>query len=820
MSRSLTLAAVLLPLLPLLPPLRPARAQPPRSAGGAIVGIVRGGDGAPARGATISLRRSADTVQVGVALADSTGAFHIARVAPGSYRVDIRRIGFRTASRTGVTITGAADRVDLGVIRLEPIAVTLASVAVRAAPSQVTALPDRNVYATSRMPVAAGGTATDVLRNIPELQVSPEGTVTSRGATPRIYINGRPAPMQGESLDRYLQQLPAERIDRVEVISNPSARYEADGQGGVVNIVLKRGTGAGLSGSVAASAATRNQQNGSGNLNFQGGRLSLFGNASVGLSRSRSANSDLRQNLNVHPTTFIQQDSRNLSSADMADVGLSGELRVGSRGTVWADVGAGRSPSDASVLAAYTYLDDLQNPTQRYDRVNDTRLRGRFGHSSVGYRHDAGTRGTEWSVELRQSTDVMDHADESTRLALGLDGAALDAAPELTFAGQGQSQRGVSLDASLSRPWGASGRVEAGYRSSARRTGDDFHMWVDSSGSPGVESDATGDFRQREGIQAAFVSVSRQIGRFYLQTGVRGELATMRRALPLGGETFESTDRNLFPSATISTEMGAGGQLSLSYSRRVDRPWGGILNPATPNVDPLNRRIGNPYLMPRYTHSLVLTVTRTGRLGLLQFSPYYRRTVDSWDQIRTVDTTGVSTVTWQNLATITSYGGSVSASLMPTRRVSGFLNVSAYREVRDASNLETDFSGTSTQLAVVGNASVRATSALSLQGAVTYLPARNLPQGRISPMVFSSLGVRRQLRGGRGALLLSIVDPFELQRFTFTTRDRTHVQIGSSTFSARRATLGVSYSFGRPPQRKERGKREDGAQEREVRVIR
>ena len=121
---------------------------------------------------------------------------------------------------------------------------------------------------------------------------------------------------------------------------------------------------------------------------------------------------------------------------------------------------------------------------------------------------------------------------------------------------------------------------------------------------------------------------------------------------------------------------------------------------------------------------------------------------------------------------------------------------------------------------MVGNASVGTTSTLNLQGSLTYLPARNLPQGRISPMVFSSLGLRQQLRGGRGALLFSIVDPFELQRFTFTTRDRTHVQIGSSTFSARRATLGVSYSFGRPLKRKERGKREEGQQEGEVRVIR
>jgi hypothetical protein len=670
------------------------------------------------------------------------------------------------------------------------------------------------------MAVAAGGTATDVLRSIPDLQVSVEGSITTRGATPQLHINGRPAPMQGEALDRYLQQLPAERIDRVEVISNPSARYEADGQGGIVNIVLKRGTGLGLNGSVAASAGTRNQQGGSGSIHFQRGRLSLFGSASASFSGNRSENTDLRENLNAQPTTYIQQDSRSRSSASMADLSLGAEMQVGPRGAFWVDVGAGRNPSDTRALAAYTLLDHLRQTTERYDRVNDTELRGLFGSSAAGYRSGAGGGGAEWSVELRRNVNVVDNTNESARHSLSPDGAVVDLAPELTFAGQGQGQSGLSLEANLRRRWGESGQVEAGYRGSLRKTGDDFRRWVDASGDPGAADEAVGDFRQRERIHAGFLSVSRQLGRLYVQAGLRGEQAEMRRSLPLAGEAFESGYWNVFPNALVSTQLGTGGQLSLSYSRRVDRPWGGILNPATPILDPLNRRIGNPYLMPRYTHSLTLSVTRTGRLGTLQFSPYYRRTVDSWDQVRTVDEAGVSTVTWENLATISSYGGSVSASLMPMGRVSGFLSLSGYREVRDASNLRPDFSGSSNQLSVVSTASVRATSALSVQGTLTYLPARNLPQGRISPLVFSTLGVRQQLRRGRGAVTLSVVDPFELQRFTFTTRDRTHVQIGSSTFSARRALIGLSYSFGRPPQRKQRGRPEDGEQEREVRVIR
>jgi hypothetical protein len=797
-------------------------AQTPAVQVGVVSGIVHSGQGAPVPLASIALRRSSDTLLVARSVSDSTGAFRIGGVAHGSYRVEVRRLGYRMLTRSGVTITARSNRVDLGIIRMAPVATALEGVVVSAARPLVTVLPDRNVYSLSGMPVAAGGMATDVLRRIPELQVSVEGSVTARGATPEIYINGRPPPMQGEALDRYLQQLPAERIERVEVISNPSARYEADGQGGIVNIVLKRGTGLGLSGSVAANAGTHNQQGGSGSLNFHRGRLSLFGSASVSLFGTRSRNSDLRQNLQAQPTTYIQQDSRNRNSGGMGNVTLGAELEEGPRGTFWADVNAGHNPTHTEALVAYALRDQIMAPTERYDRVNDAERRGLFGSFATGYRNVAAAGGGEWSVELRRNVNVIDYTDESERRHLNTDGAVLDLAPELTFAGQGQDQGGLSLEANVTRPWGDSGQVEAGYRGSLRTTGDDFHTWVGAAGDPpgAAGEEAVGDFRQRERIHAAFVSVSRQIGRVYVQAGLRGEQAELRRALPLSGETFGFDYWNLFPNALVSTEFGTVGQVSLSYSRRVDRPWGGILNPATPSLDPLNRRIGNPYLMPRYTHSLSLAVTRTGRLGTLQFSPYYQRTVHGWDQVRTVDEAGVSTVTWQNVATVSSYGGSLSASPMPTGRVSGILNVTAYREVRDASNLQTDLSGSSTQLSVMGTASVRATSALSLEGFLTYLPGRNVPQGKTSPMVFSTLGVRHPLWGRRGAISLSVVDPFELQRFTFTTRDRTHVQTGSSTFSARRATLGISYSFGQRLQRKGRGTPDEGQPESQAPVIR
>jgi hypothetical protein len=810
MPRFLTVGAILLPLFVA----GPAGAQSPAGLGGGgiISGIVQSRDGAPVPAATIAVRRSSDTVVVGASTTDSGGAFRVSGVVSGSYVVQVRRLGFRMATRTGVTIAPSAGPVDLGVIRLEPIAVALEGVAVKAARPPVGVLPDRNVYSARDVPVAAGGTVSDLLRSVPELEVSVDGRVTTGGATPRIHINGRPAPLQGEALARYLQQLPAERIERVEVISNPSARYEADGQGGIVNIVMRRGTGLGLSGSVALNAGTRNQQGGSGSINLQSGRLSLFGGASASLFGNRSRSSDLRQNLSTRPITYVQQDSRNRNAGDMTSATLGAEFQVRERGTLWTDLAIGRNTSDAQAFTAYTLLDQLRTPTQRFDRLNDSDGRGLFGSSSVGYRSADEEGRNGWSLELRHSVNGGDNRNESARYRLDPTGAALDLGPEMTLAGDAQDQRDLSLDASLSRGWGESGQVEAGYRGSWRRAASDFRTQLDAADTPATVDKLAGDFRNREMIHAAFVTASRRVGRFSLEAGIRGEQAAVRSALPLRNETFTTRYRSLFPSANVSTELGAGVQLRLSYSKRVERPEASILNPTTPALDPLNLQVGNPYLRPEYTHSLSLAVSRMGRAGMLQFAPYFRRTVGGWDQVRTVDTAGVSTVTWQNIATTAAYGGRVSASVRQLGPVSGLLSVSGYREVRDASNLDEDFSGSSTRFSASGTLGVRATSALNVQGFLHYMPARQVPQGRISAMVFSTLGARLRLWGGRGSVNLAVVDPFELQRFTFTTRDRTHVQIGSSAISARRATVSVSYGFGRPPESKRKPRSSEDAE--------
>lgn len=771
--------------------------QRPSGAAGLVSGIVHSETDAPLPSASVGLRRSADSVLVAERNTAPDGAFRFEGMAPGSYMVEVSLLGYRSAIRKGVAVRDFAEPVHLGVIRLEPRAIALEGIEVSTARPSVIVLPDRNVYSTRDLPAAAGGRAIDVLRSVPELEVDVDGSVTTGGAAPNIHINGRPAPMQGEALARYLQQLPAGRIDRIEVIANPSARYEADGQG-IVNIVMKRDMDLGISGDLSVDFGTGGEWGGSGSVNYQEGRFTLFAGASANFFGNERQTSQLRQNLAMEPATFIQQDSRSGDSGKLASGDLTAEMKLGARGMLAADLTLTRNVLSTDALSAYTHLDHLSNPTQRYDRLNQGELGSTTGSWMVGYSSVADR--VEWSIEARRTFNHDDDTKSSIKFEHGSGLDPSDPAPELTWATDDQERDGYSLEANLMRAWGESGRVEGGYRGSWQDQQEGFYVEDDTRAGPALGSTSEGDFLHKENIHAGFLTASGELGRFRVQLGVRGEKVEVVSALPTAAESYETGYEDFFPSASIATGLGRNGQIRLSYSRRVNRPRPALLNPASLSLDPLNRDVGNPSLMPSYTHYVTLNATRTGRLGSLQLSPFFRRTRNDWEQVRAVDEVGASTVTWKNVATTTSYGGSITASLAQLGPVGGFVSFRGSRDVRDASNLEADFSGSSSRYSLIGNINVVATATLSLQGTLTYLPARDLPQGTMSPMVFSTIGLRQEFGDGRGAINLSVVDPFELQRFEFMTRDGSHLQTGNSSFSARRATIGISYTFGRPPQ--------------------
>lgn len=797
------LAAPLLVLLLALAPRTAAGAQEgaSRAAPGAVRGVAADAAGQPVAGAAVAVRRAGDTVVVARAAADAGGRFRVEGLPTGRLAVRVSHPGF--APRTVEVELGASAPVrDLGTVRLEAAPLALEGLEVRAERSPVVAAPDRTVYGVRDMPVASGGSAVDVLRNVPELEVDLEGRVSLRGsAGVTIHLNGRPTPVRGDGLAAFLQQFPASRIERIEVIPNPSAKFDPEGSAGIVNIVLKDDADLGLSGTLALNGGTRGNGGGSARLAYQEGPLTLFGGGSLNLSRRRGTSYNLRENRAAQPVTWLEQDSRTLNRGAFGMVDLSAELRVGKRTTLHSSVSGYRNGSDSEGSTAYSILDAARAPLERYLRDTEAEWSHGTVDASLGLRFAPKPQRHELSLELRRSGGGSGNDARWLRETLTAAGDPAGLPPELTLSDSDEGTRALTLQADYTRPLGAGGKLETGYRGSLRTNDDDDRVRVSVPADPALPSRATeGGYTYREDTHSVYATLGGRSGKLGFQGGLRAEHAAIGFESRPTDQGFDDRYVSLFPSASLSYDLGRGRQSRLTYSRRIERPWPFFLNPSVPSADPLNRTVGNPGLRPKYTHSVSADLSWTASRGTLRLAPYYRLTTDNWEQIRRVDEAGVSTMTWENLASIESYGTTLTASLRPAGRVSGFASMSGYRELRDAGSLVSEFSGAALRWSASANTTVRVAPSLSVQGMARYNPPRDLPQGRYSSTLMTSVGARQELWGKKAWINLSVMDPFDLWRFEFQTRDRTHAQVSRSSWGMRMATASFTYSFGRPPQ--------------------
>jgi hypothetical protein len=844
---------------------------------GTVTGtVVEAPAGRPLAAVQVALRAAGDTSAVAGATTDQAGRFRIA-VAPGTYTLTASRLGYTSFRRPGVTVAAGAP-VDLGSISMSAATLLLEEVQVVTEASTVIVAADRNIYSTRDMPVASGGMATDVLRSVPELEVDVNGGVQLRGTAAQIYLNGRPAPMQGESLELFLAQFPADRIDRVEVIPNPSARFEAEGAGGIVNIVLKKNVDLGLSGSVFANVGSRGEVGSGGRLTYQRGRLTLFGGGFLRRSDRTTTNYDLRQNLLTQPISLLQQDAFSDREGWSGNFDLTSEFQWTEKTTLRAEGSLWRNGSDADGVTLYTEMDEARVPLELYDRASINRNTRLSTDLSVGFRHNfsageqprrtqggegapgapgapgagggrpggpggpggfsgggGGPRGGgggpggggsapggggehELSADVEFENSSGDNYSRVLRRTLELDGDPSELPSQLTLDDNDEGERELQLRADYVRPFGQGGRFELGYQARVQDTNEDRVLEIFADGDEAVAgiSTVTG-FGYRETFHSLYGTVARTMGPVSAQVGLRAEQANTSLDVPETDETYDNSYFSLFPSANVRWDLGGGRDVRVSYSRRVRRPQPGILNPVDRSNDPLNRSVGNPGIDPQYTSSLSLETSWTGTFGSLRFSPYYRRTTDDWAQIKTVDAQGVSTVTWENLASVESYGTSLTASFRPIGGVSGNVSVSGSREIRNASNLAPQYSGDNMRYSARGNVSARITEKLALQAMGYYTPARDVPQGRVSSSLMTHVGIRQTFLKDRATLNLMVTDPFNLYRSSFETRDPTHIQIGRSRFSARAAVLSFSYSFGSPPRDRRNGDEEEQAEEQVIR---
>ncbi|MEM1095972.1 MAG: TonB-dependent receptor [Bacteroidota bacterium] len=775
------------------------RSDGPRT--GSIQGTVLDAEtGDPIITATVALWRTATDELVTGAVTEADGTFRLEGLRPDVYRVQVSFVGYMTQTVDSVAITRDVARANVGVLRMATDAQQMEGVEVVAERAAVSIEIDRTVYNTADSPVTAGGTASEVLETIPSVDVDIDGNVSLRGSgNVAVLINGRPAPVSADAIANYLKTLPAGSVDRVEVMPNPSARYEPDGMGGIINIVLKEEAELGLGGTVVAAGDTQGSVNASSTVTYGRGPLSMAMNYGVRLGQDVGGGTSYRINrfnaLRNEPITYFDQEERQNEDETSHFLSLSGDYSLSPQTILNASL-QGRTESETEQeitdFLAFSDFDPLLSSTIRDVNESgdswdaDARIglthnfesmatrtarassgsrrswRGRGGGRGAGNTPGgSGQVGHTLQLEARVSLSANEGAESFLeQVTSGTD--ILERQEALTD----RERDEISLQADYVRPLGGF-RFEAGYRGEIETTFSDLYSEsADGNAALTPDEGLINTFNFEQVINAVYLQLARQYGSLGVQLGLRGEVAQTTFDLRTTNETNTNDYASLFPSAFLTYKFSEQYQLKGSYSRRVSRPRTRNLNPFPSFDDPLNIRQGNPNLQPEYIDSFELGYVQFTTWGSFTLTPYYRRTTDVVRYFQNLRDDGVTVRTVDNFDTAESSGIELISSLDNISWLDGFrgyASIEGFRLVTDGSNVDSAFQNDAFGWGGRMNASYQFGNLfgfgdLDFQLTVRYRAPIETEQGRRGAFHWTDMALRQDLFNDQASLSLRFRD--------------------------------------------------------------
>lgn len=813
--RSALFAALLLAAVPAL-----AQGQ----AGSVTARVVDDVTGDPLPQATVALYAASDTSFVTGGATGIDGSVQIDPVRPGDYFARVSFIGYETLRMDRFTV-GAGAPTDLGEVRLAESAELLGEAEVTAAREFVEQQADRTVYNVQEQAVTAGGSAIETLQTLPSLEVDTDGNISLRGnQNVVIQINGRPTPVRGAFLAALLRQIPADKVERVEVIPNPSAKYEPDGMGGIVNIVLAEGTDRGLSGGLTFGGGTQPNGELGANLSYQKGDWDLNGQYGFRYDERANLSFSTVDNLILDQLSDQTGESGSQNLSHFFNGSALYTLAPGTTISTEGSVGYRDGDNDGLTEYLVTYADNSELATTRSTLTDGDNLNGdialifrrqfpdagaggesgsggRGGFRGPGFggpRGGAGTQsGHELVVESRYTRNEGDDYGLFTDAIV--DGDVLGRQRQTTE----QATDEASIQVDYTRPVGEVGKLEVGGKGTYQTVANDLMYEREQGGAFVVDEGQTNAFDFQQDILAGYLQGAHPIGPVQVQAGVRAEYATRTFDLltdvpdlpgvdPVSDMDADKSYFNLFPSVFATLPFGPGSLIKGAYSRRINRPATFFLNPFPSFEDTTLIRVGNPQLDPEYTDSYELTLQYKYFATL---TPYYRRTTDVISRVVATDPeTGNRIFSAINADTQESYGADLTlASQFFGGNLRGFLSGSVYRAVQ--TDADPDLATDGVLWNVRANAQVKVREGTDLQAFAFYRGPEPVVGGERDGFIFSSIGVNQTLTENL-RLSARVNDPFGLAEFGFTTAN----DFTETTFRAQpniqQVSATLTYTFG------------------------
>jgi ferric enterobactin receptor len=745
--------------------------------------------------ASVRVSNSADNKLVTGNITNDKGEFMIP-VSYGIYVVEIEYMGYKNSKTASFSVSKDSPIHDFGVIKLESSANALKEVVVQAEKSTMEVKLDKRVFNVGKDLANAGGSASDILTNIPSISVEPDGGVKLRGSdNVRILIDGKPSGLVSFKGGAGLQSLQASMIERVEVITNPSARYEAEGMAGIINIVLKKDQKQGFNGSFDIITGQPVNYGGAANINYRHRKVNFFVNYSIAYNIRPNVSSVSQQRQSNDTTFFLKQNNNGTLTGFNTNIRGGLDYFFNDKNTFTASYLYRRSKARRITNLRYEdYTSTLTNLTGISKRKQDEQEVEPNSEYVLSYKKTYTKKGQEFNAEVRfldnwESSDQLFTQDFFTPSETLISSKSL---VQTSLNDEYEKQFLMQID--YVQPIGKEGKFETGARSSFRDMVNDYVVnQKNETGQFVVVPGLKNYFIYNENIHAAYAILGNKTKQFSYQAGLRAEWTDVKTTLRETNEINPRKYANLFPSVHLTCQMPKENSLQVSFSRRVRRPFYNDLSPFSTFSDSRNFFSGNPNLNPEFSNVYEIGHIKYFEKGSLGSSIYYRDTDGKIERIRQVNASGFASTRPENLLSEKSYGIEFMTQYSPVKWWKLDFNFNLFHANINGSNIDKTYIRETNSWFVRQTSKFNLPKGLDLQLRGNYEAKQKTVQGTRLPIYYFDLSASKDIFKGNGTLNLSILDVFNTRKFRGITEGTDFRTESSSQFRRRQLNLTLNY---------------------------
>jgi outer membrane receptor protein involved in Fe transport len=769
--------------------------------------IIDKSTGQGIEGADVTVHKLSDSVLVKGISTDKEGKFRIQGVPFGRYFVRISFTGYNTFIISGIVLNPSNTDVTIKTVELSSSSSVTEEILVESEKSNIEFKPDKKVFNVGKGIINQGSSLIDLLREIPSVTVDQDGNISLRGGEGvKILIDGRPFGMEGSNRNYLLQQIPASSVESIELISNPSAKYEAEGSAGILNIILKKNTidNIGVNGNLSLNIGNGDKYNGLTSIGIKSSKFNIYTNYNYNLNNFLPQGFNDRQNFITNNILDLDFNGKNRMQSHLFKAGI--DYFIDKFNTIGFSFNYNNSKNNGNDVTNAIERDINNNIINDYIINQSSNSKNNTLDLNLNYSLRFKNPGQNLTSDITYSRNKENNED----LNYYVYNVPTVNEPPNSKTLQDEINDDFSAQIDYVHPFSKDIKIETGVRSGYKKRDTDYNLYdFDYSSSNYIlNTNLSNRFVYNEYVQGIYGIYTHQLGKFGFSLGLRAEHTKSKGELINTNEIFDKNYFDIFPSASISQKITDKNEIQLNYTRRINRPRPRQVNPFISFRGGNNYFKGNPDLNAEYTNSFELSYIHFFPFMTITPTLFFKETKDEIARTRTLMDSVNTIVTFVNYGKTRSYGGELMVNLNPFKfwQING--NISYSKREIDATNLSSRFSNTGSVWTGRVLSTLMLPYDISLAVSYFYSGKRIVAQGYIEPFQSLDASVKKDFFNKKLSITLRVSDILNNNSFKGYFNDISYNEVFERKRDKRTFFLNITYNFGERDKKQQDRKRQ------------